>query len=50
MLPDAAHPGQFVLAVRVAGYVHAVPCEFRGEDLRRITAFPSRKLQKIYDQ
>ena len=50
VLPDAAHPGQFVLAVRVAGYVHAVPCEFRGEDLRRITAFPSRKLQKIYDQ
>ena len=50
VLPDAAHLGQVVLAVRVAGYVHAVPCEFRGEDLRMITAFPSRKLQKIYDQ
>jgi hypothetical protein len=50
VLPDAAHPGQVVLAARVAGYVHAVPCEFRGEDLRMITAFPSRKLQKIYHQ
>ena len=47
VLPDAAHPGQVVPAVRVGGYVHAVPCEFRGEDLRMITAFPSRKLQKI---
>ena len=48
VLPDAAHPGQVVLAVKIADYVHAVPCEFRGEDLRMITAFPSRKLHKIY--
>lgn len=48
VLPDAAHPGQIVLAVKIAGYVHAVPCEFRGSDLRMITAYPSRKLQKIY--
>ena len=48
VLPDAAHPGQVVLAVKIAEYVHAVPCEFRGEDLRMITAFPSRKLHKIY--
>ena len=48
VLPDRAHPGQVVLAVRVAGYVHAVPCEFRNGDLRMITAFPSRKLHRIY--
>ncbi len=48
VLSDSAHPGQIVLAVVIAGYVHAVPCEFRGPDLRMITAFPSRKLQKIY--
>jgi hypothetical protein len=47
-LPDAAHPGQVVLAVEVAGYVHAVPCERRGEDLRMITAFSSGKLQPPY--
>lgn len=47
-LPDAAHPGQVVLAVEVAGYVHAVPCEFRGEDLSMISAFPSGKLHPIY--
>ena len=40
--------GQVVLAVEISGYVHAVPCEFRGADLRMITAFPSRKLHKIY--
>ncbi len=50
VLPDAAHPGQVVLAVRIGGYVHAVPCEHRGPDLRIITAFPSRKLNKIYKQ
>ena len=50
VLPDAAHPGQVVLAVRLDGYVHAVACEYRGQDLRIITAFPSRKLNKIYKQ
>jgi hypothetical protein len=40
--------GKVVLAVEISGYVHAVPCEFRGADLRMITAFPSRKLHKIY--
>lgn len=50
VLPDAAHSGQVVLAVEISGYVHAVPCEFRGADLRMITAFPSRKLHKIYNQ
>jgi len=48
VLPDATHPGQIVLAVEIGGCVHAVPCEFRGADLRVITAFPSRKLHKIY--
>ena len=48
VLPDAAHPGQVVLAVEISGYAHAVPCELRGSDLRMITAFPSRKLQKVY--
>ncbi|MFM8365019.1 MAG: BrnT family toxin [Verrucomicrobiota bacterium] len=50
VLSDTAHPGQVILAVDIGGYVHAVPCEFRGSDLRMITAFPSRKLQKIYHQ
>jgi hypothetical protein len=50
ILSDTAHPEQVVLAVEIAGYVHAVPCEFRGADLRMITAFPSRKLQKTYHQ
>ena len=26
VLTDTAHPGQVVLAVDIAGYVHAVPC------------------------
>ncbi len=50
VLSNAAHPGQVVLAVKTSGYVHAVPCEFRGDDLRMTTAFPSRKLQKLYCQ
>ena len=50
VLSDTTHPGQVVLAVDIAWYVHAVPCEFRGSDLRMITAFPSRKLQKIHHQ
>jgi hypothetical protein len=50
IIPDSVHPGQIVLAVDINGYVHAVPCEFRGTDLRMITAFPSRKLQKIHHQ
>jgi hypothetical protein len=48
VLPDAARPGQIVPAVEIGSYVHAVPCEFRGADLRMITAFPSRKLHKTY--
>jgi hypothetical protein len=48
VLPDAAHPGQVILAVEISGYVHAVPRKLRGSDLRMITAFPSRKLQKVY--
>ena len=50
IITDSAHPGQIVLAIDIKGYVHAVPCEFRGTDLRMITAFPSRKLQKIHRQ
>ena len=48
VLPDAAHPGQVILAVEISGYVHVVPRKLRGSDLRMITAFPSRKLQKVY--
>ncbi len=48
VLPDKRDPARVVLAVEIAGYMHAVPCEFRGRDLRMITAFPSRKLQKAY--
>lgn len=50
VLPDAAHPRQVVLAVEIGGYIHAVPCEWRGADLRMITAFPSRKLNKLYNK
>ena len=47
---DTSHLEQVVLAGDIGGYVHAVPCEFRGSDLRMITALPSRKLQKIDHQ
>jgi hypothetical protein len=50
VLSDTTYPGHVVLAVDSAGYVHVVPCEFRGSDLRMSTAFPSRKLQKIHHQ
>jgi hypothetical protein len=50
VLSDTSHLEQVVLAVDIGGYLHAVPCEFRGSDLRMITAFPSRKLQKIDHQ
>lgn len=48
ILSDTTRNAQVVLVVQISGYVHAVPCEFRGSDLRMITAFPSRKLNKRY--
>ncbi len=44
------YPSQVVLIVNVNGYMHCVPCERRGEEMRLITAWPSRKYQKnIYE-
>ena len=42
------YPSQVVLIVNINGYMHCVPCERRGEEMRLITAWPSRKYQKKY--
>jgi hypothetical protein len=42
------YPSQVVLIVNINGYMHCVPCEHRGEEMRLITAWPSRKYQKKY--
>ena len=42
------YPSQVVLIVNINGYMHCVPCERRGKELRLITAWPSRKYQKKY--
>ncbi len=42
------YPGQRIFVVNIDGYVWAVPFERRGDKLRLITAYPSRKLTKIY--
>ncbi len=42
------YPGQKVFIVNIDGYAWAVPFERRGDKLRLITAYPSRKLTKIY--
>lgn len=42
------YPGQKLLIVNVNGYAWVVPVEKRGNRLRLITAYPSRKYTKRY--
>ena len=39
------HPGQMIIILDVDGYPWVVPCEIRGNKLRLITAYPSRKFK-----
>jgi hypothetical protein len=39
------YPGQMIVVVEIHGYMHCVPCEPKGDDMRIITAWPSRKQQ-----
>ena len=47
-IPNLGYPGQMLLILDIGGYVHAAPCEQRGDVWRVITAFPSRKFQRLY--
>lgn len=47
-IPNPARQGQMLLIVEIAGYAHAAPCEMRGNAWRIITAYPSRKYQKMF--
>ena len=47
-IPNPARQDQMLLIVEIAGYAHAAPCEKRGDAWRIITAYPSRKYQKIF--
>ena len=40
------YEGQYIIVVEINDYPWVVPCEFRGEKLRLITAYPSRKFKK----
>ena len=42
------YPGQKIFIINIEGYVWVVPFERRGDKLRLVTAYPSRKLSKIY--
>ncbi len=42
------YPGQKLLIVNLKGYAWVVPFEERGDKLRLITAYPSRKFTKRY--
>ncbi len=42
------YPGQKLLIVNINGYAWVVPAEKRGNRLRLITAYPSRKYTKRY--
>lgn len=42
------YPGQKLLIININGYAWVVPAERRGNRLRLITAYPSRKYTKRY--
>jgi len=42
------YPNQKIFIVNISGYAWVIPFERRGNKLRLITAYPSRKLTKIY--
>ena len=41
------YPKQYLLIVEIENYPWVVPCEFRGNKLRLITAYPSRKYKHL---
>jgi len=43
------YPEQYLLIVEINGYPWVVPCEFRGNKLRLITAYPSRKYKYLVE-
>lgn len=45
-IENPIHPGQWLLVVEINGYAHVVPYEVRGEKIRLITVFPSRKANR----
>ncbi|MCF6807282.1 BrnT family toxin [Thiotrichales bacterium 19S9-12] len=42
------YPDQLILCIRINNYIYAVPAEKRGENIRLITIFKDRKLNKKY--
>ena len=40
--------GQKLMILNIDGYIWAVPFEKRGDKLRLVTAYPSRKFTRIY--
>lgn len=44
----AKYPSQFLYIVHIDGYAWVVPCEIRGEVVMLKTAFPDRKMTKLY--
>ncbi len=48
VISSKTHPTQMILIIELNGYVHAAPCEKRGDTWRIITAYPSRKYHKHY--
>ncbi len=43
------YPGQRCFLVKLNHYIHYVPFEVRGENIRLITIVPDRKFNKIYN-
>ncbi|SMO57737.1 hypothetical protein SAMN06269117_11223 [Balnearium lithotrophicum] len=41
------YPGQLIIVLNIDGYPWVVPCELRGNKLRLITAYPSRKFKNL---
>ena len=44
---QAKYPEQMVIILNIDNYPWVVPCEIRGNKLRLITAYPSRKFKKF---
>ena len=41
------YPGQWLIVLDLEGYPWVVPCEFRGNKLRLVTAFPNRNFKNL---
>lgn len=44
------YPNQRIIIVNIEGYPWVVPCEIRGNKLRLITAYRSRKFKKLLEE